>query len=63
MRRKLFLVRCLARAWPRPPKPESEVAALTGNTASALDELEDLARALRRSRMGSKQAQPVGERE
>jgi hypothetical protein len=42
---------------------ESEVAALTGNTASALDELEDLARALRRSRMGSKQAQPVGERE
>jgi hypothetical protein len=42
---------------------ESEVAALTGNTASALDELEDLARALHRSRMGSKQAQPGGERE
>jgi uncharacterized protein len=41
---------------------ESEVAALTGNGASALDKLEDLARALRRSRMGSEQAWPAGER-
>ena len=41
---------------------ESEVAALTGNTASAVDELEYLARALRRSRMGSEQARPAGER-
>ena len=42
---------------------ESEVAALTGNTGSAVDELEDLARALRRSRMASEQAQPAAERE
>lgn len=42
---------------------ESEVAALTVNAASPADELEDLARALRRSRVGSEQAQPAGERE
>ena len=41
---------------------ELEVAALTGSTASVVDELEDLARALRRSRMGSEQARPAGER-
>jgi TPR repeat protein len=42
---------------------ESEVAALTGNAATVADELESLGRALRRSRMGSEQARPAGERE
>jgi TPR repeat protein len=45
------------------PEAESEVAALAGNTVTAADELEKLAQALRRSRKGSEQARPAGERD